>query len=220
MRNKLLWCAVGLLAATCAGQGYYIHAQKEADRVVAPGPWAEQDKWIADAKRSLYKGNPVPFRQFDELFNDDFFGRKFDPFAEIEDFRKRLNPLLDGREKALFGHSWDGWFQDRMGVGEIHPETRTTDKEVILSFHIPGLDGESLNISVNDDRIRIVYDAKTIQDKKDGKGASYFKSESARHFEKIMPVPRDADARKNRIVREGNTVKVVFEKRRREGQKA
>ena len=45
-----------------------------------------------------------------------------------------------------------------MGVTGIESETKTTDKEVILILKIPGLSGESVNI--NDDRIRIAYDAK------------------------------------------------------------
>lgn len=221
MSNKVLWCVIAMLAATCVGEAYYIHTKNKNDKPASlQDPLADQDKWIAEARKNLFKGYPIPFRQFDDLFNDDFFGRKFDPFAEIENFHKRFNPLFNDEEKPMFGRSWNNWFQNRMGIADIRPETTTTDKEVILSLKIPGLAGESLNINVNDDRIRIAYDAKSVQDKKDEKGSSYFKSESMRHFEKIMPIPEGADPKKNRIVHEGNTVKIIFEKRQHQAAKS
>lgn len=220
MNNKILWCAVGLLSAACAAQAYYIHSQNKAEkRAPAINDIArEQEKWIAEARKSMLGRNPVPFRQFDDLFNDDFFGRRFDPFAEIENFQKRMAPLLPDDQRSLFGQSWKDWVHDRMDLDEIQSETKTTDKEVIVSFKIPGLAGESLNVDVNDARIRIAYDAKTVDEKKDAHGT--YRNESVRHFEKIMPVPEEADSRKNRVVHEGNLIKIIFERRQRQAGKA
>lgn len=198
MKNKLLWCAVGVLGVTCVGQGYYIHAQNKRNERPA----------IEEFGKEQY--------EFDDLFNDDFFARRFDPFAKIENFHKGLGPLLPNEERSLLDRSWRDWFEDRMAVADIHPEIETTDEQVILSLKIPGLEGESLNININDDRIRIAYDIRTLQDKKDGQGASYFRSQSVRHFEKILPIPDGADPKRNRIVHEdgvkGRVVKIIFEK--------
>ena len=220
MNNKVLWCAVGLLSAACAAQAYYIHSQKKAEKSTpAVNDIArEQEKWIAEARKSMLGRPPVPFRQFDDLFNDDFFGRRFDPFAEIENFQKRLAPLLSDDQRSLFGQSWKDWVHDRMDLAEIQSESTTTDKEVVVSFKIPGLEGESLNVDVNDDRIRIAYDAKTVEEKKGEHGA--YRNESVRHFEKIMPIPGDAYPKKNRIVHDGNRIKIIFERRQRQTEKA
>ncbi|MEK7233389.1 MAG: Hsp20/alpha crystallin family protein [Elusimicrobiota bacterium] len=203
-----------LLAATCLGQAYYVHAEAEnkAKQGAAPADdfRKEQDKWISEVRKHMFGGTPIPFRRFDDLFNDDFFGRRFDPFAEIENLHRQMSPLFPKDQRLLFEHSWDDWFQDRMGVTGIESETKTTDKEVILILKIPGLSGESVNI--NDDRIRIAYDAKTVQTRTDAKGREVFKSESVRHFEKVMPIPEGANPQKNRIVHEGDTIKIIFEK--------
>lgn len=221
MREKLLWCAVGALGAACVGQGCYIYTQHEKRRRPAVEDfWKEQDEWISETRKNMLGGGPIPFRKFDELFDDDFFGRRFDPFSEVESFHKRFSPLFPNDERSLLGRSWRDWFQDRMGVADIRPEIKTTDDQVILSLKIPGLAGESLNIDVNADRIRIAYDAKTLQEKKDEGGGSYFKSRSVRHFEKIMPIPDGADPEKSRVLQEGDTVKIIFEKVRDQAGKA
>lgn len=215
MTNKVLWYAVGLLGVACAGQAYHIHSQKKVKdvRPVADDFRREQEKWFSQARENMFKGTPVPFRHFDELFNDEFFGRRFDPFSEIEDFNKKMGHLLPDNQRLLFGQSWKDWFHDRMDVAEIRPEIKTTEKDVTVSFKVPGLEGESLNIDVNNDRIRIGYDAKTVEEKKSDTGVS--RSESVRHFEKILPVPEEAKAHTNRIVRDRNVVKIIFEKRPR-----
>lgn len=220
MRNKILWCAVGLLSAACAAQAYYIHSQNKAatDKPSISDVVREQDKWIAEARKNMLGRAPVPSRQFDDLFNDDFFGRRFDPFAEIESFQKRMAPLLSEDQRSMFGQSWKDWFNDRMDVAGIQSETKSTDKEVVVSFKVPGLDGESLKVDVNDDRIRVAYDAKTVEEKKGENGA--YRNESVRHFEKIMPIPGDADPKKNRVVPEGNRIKIIFERRQHQTEKA
>lgn len=214
MTSKMLWCVVGLLGATCAGQAYHIYSSREAraGRWKAPAEdfWKEQHDWIARAREQLLKGGSIPPGRFDELFDDAFFGRRFDPFAEIENFNKRIAPFLREDERALFGRSWNEWFTDRLGVADVETGIEKTDKEVVLSIRIPGLKGESLKIDVNDDRIRIAYDAESIERAQDGAGRTAFQAMRARHFVKILPIPEDADPKTSRVVREGGALKVVF----------
>lgn len=216
MNNKILLGIAGLLFIACAGEGYYIHKLKKNQQATTPQDvWIDQNKWMSEVRKIFLMGNTVPFKDFDDLFNDKFFDRKFDPFAEIDRFHNKLNPFFNNSEKSLFGKSWDDWFQNRMDVADINPETNITDKEVILSIKIPGLKGESLNVNVNDNRIRIAYDAKSVQSKKDDKSGIDFSSQSIQHFEKIMPIPGEADPTKSRIVQDGDTVKIIFEKRQK-----
>ena len=53
----------------------------------------------------MFGGTPIPFRRFDDLFNDDFFGRRFDPFAEIENLHRQMSPLFPKDQRLLFEHS-------------------------------------------------------------------------------------------------------------------
>jgi len=111
----------------------------------------------------------------------------------------------DALDEGLFGEPFE--------PPAVQARTRTTGKQVVVELTIPGLDKDSLDIEVKDARIRIAYDARTVQAKKDGRGREYFRSESRRHFEQIIPVPAEAEAGKSRLAREGDTVKIVFPKR-------
>jgi HSP20 family molecular chaperone IbpA len=198
--------SVALIAATGAAKDGSSNGRETA----APDAWAEQDQWIEQARKDLLQGSPIPFKDFDRLFNDQFFSHHRDPFAEMLEFQKRLDSELGGPEKTLFGRSWNDWSGERMGLSAIQEKTRETDKEVIVELKIAGLDKDSLNINVSGARIRVSYDAKKLEDKKDGKGREIFKSESIQHFEKIMPIPQNADPKTSRIAKEGDVVKIIF----------
>jgi HSP20 family molecular chaperone IbpA len=214
MRNLIL---IALLAPACLAQAAGDQTQEKKSAIEEY--WSAQDRWLDETRKALLEGTTVPFQRFDDLFNDDFYGRRFDPFQEMEQLQRRMHAMLGESQQRLFNRSWNDWFDSRIGLTDIHTETKTTKDEVILSFRIPGLNADSLSININDNRIRVSYDAKNIQDKKDEKGKAYFKSESVQHFEKVMPIPADADPVKNRIVHEGDVVKVIFEKRREKGLK-
>lgn len=111
----------------------------------------------------------------------------------------------------MFGESWNDWFQDRMGLTGIRSEVVVTDKEVVVSFKIPGLKADSLEVDVNEQRIRAAYSARTVEEKKADGGVT--QTESVRRFEKILPIPAAADPARRRIVREGDSFKVIFERR-------
>lgn len=128
---------------------------------------------------------------WDGLFDDDFFKASFDPFP-------------------LFGQPWDGRLLQRMEMPAISAKTEERKKEVVVELSVPGLDKDSLNLSVDDSGIRIACDARTVQEKKDGSGREMFRGESTRHFEQVFPIPDDADGRASRIERKGDLVKVIF----------
>lgn len=119
--------------------------------------------------------------------DDRYLTGRPDPFAEMLEF--------------------PDWFGDRMDLAGIQEKTRETDKEVVVEMKINGLDKDSLKIEVDDSRIRAAYDAQKREEKKDASGREIFRRESVQHFEKIIPVPADADPRKSRIVKEGDVVK-------------
>jgi HSP20 family molecular chaperone IbpA len=211
VREKWLWLIIALLAATSAAQGYQLYQDKAARAAAsAPDLWSREDEWFERTRKNLLKGGPIPFKDFDELFDDRFFGRRFDPFAEMRELEKRFHSRLGGPEQSLFGRSWDDWFADRMDFSGIETKTKETDKEVVVELTIPGLDKDSLNIDVNESRIRVAYEARNIQNKTDERGRQTLRSESVRRFEKVLPVPQNADGRSSRIERDGDTVKIVF----------
>lgn len=190
MRQRAFWMFVALFVALIAATGVAKGGSSDGRATAAPDPWAEQEQWVEQARKSLLQGSPILFKDFDQRFSEP-----------------------GGQEKTLFGRSWNDWFGDRMDLAAIREKTRETGKEVIVELKLAGLDKDSLNINVNDSRIRVAYDAKKVDDKKDGSGRDIFKSESIQHFEKIMPIPANADPQKSRIEREGDVIKIIFPKR-------
>ncbi len=213
MNSKILWIVIAILSLACAGEGYYIHAEISPQPAPAApqNPWSALAQWQSQAIKNLSAGNPIPPQSFDNLFNDGFFQGQMDPFAEIRDFEKRMAPFFNAQQQPLFQRSWRSWFNDRMGLADIEPSIKTTRKNVTVSIKVPGLKKGSLNVSVSGSRIKLSYSAKTARIRKSAQGE--FQSESIRQFEKIIPVPADADPNANRIVRHGDTVKIIFSRR-------
>lgn len=217
-KQRWLWVVIALLAAVCAGQGYHIHAQKDEEKrpeekLPEEREMSPLERWHEQVRKELFRGGPFPFTRFDHLFNDDFFNRRFDPFAEIEGFHRRFSPLFQDREKSLFDRSWFRYFDDRMNVQDIRTNVERKGDEIIVTMRIPGLEGESFNLDINKDRIRISYNARTIEEKKDAKGNTYHRSESVQQYQKIMPIPDGADPDSSRVEQDGESIKIILKKR-------
>lgn len=217
LRQKALWTFIALLLATSVAQGYYLHyaaaAATPPDAWSQDDGWRRQQDWLEKARKRLLEDQSKAFKLPDSLFDDELFKPGFDPFKEIEQLERRMSEQLQTPREPLLDQPWDGWFTQRMNLPAIVSKTKKTDKEVVVELTIPGLDKDSLNIKVDDSRIRVTYDAKTVQKKQDGSGREVFQSESESRFEQVLPVPDDADGRSSRIAREGDVVKIIFPRR-------
>lgn len=193
MKEKALYSALVILLLACLGQAYYIHTQKKPAESAQRNNWpARTEKLNQDVQQRIHRGEPPPPAVFDDFFNDDFFGRKFNPFAEMELIHRQMAQAFQESERRMLDNSWDNWFNDRMGMEAFRTNITRTDKNVAIAIDIPGIDDKTADISINADRIRISFTAKNVQDKKDEKGAVH--QESSRSYTKIMPVPEDAVA--------------------------
>lgn len=123
--------------------------------------------------------------------------------ADIERLKEQMTPLQREEQESLRGRSFEEWFLAKVSVAGIRSEIKNTEDQVIVSFTIPGLKGESLKVVINDVLIRASYSARSfIED-----------VEAVRQFETVMPVPPNADARRHRFLQEGEGFKIIFEKR-------
>jgi HSP20 family molecular chaperone IbpA len=225
MKEKFLWMAVMLLAAVCAGEAWYIHAgrAKPAPAMAAGAQAAarreqvekafdnrlgELEAWRDSVHRRLMQGTaPVP-EDFDRFFDDQFFGRRFSPFTEMERIHRQMTEAFKDSEKAMFDDSWDKWFAERMDMAQFETSVERSDKEVVVTVKVPGLDKARSDISVNNDRIKLSF---TSRKKNEAKGAAgVVKSEAVRSYIKILPVPADAIAGSGKVVVEGDKVRITF----------
>ena len=215
--NKVAWLA-GALFVVCLLQTAYIFRQKrKAQSLIVPPPVVDLSDWVTQADKEMAQGRPVPFRSFDSLFNDRFFNRKFDPFSEMEKTFSAIDPLFKEEHKPLFEKSWDDWFGQRMNTTDISTQVSSSANQVIVSAKIAGLKEGSLNVNVDENRIRMSYSAKKTQEQKDAKGNIIQRSESEQDFEKILPIPQEADPKRFNIVQNGDEVKIIFDKRQHSG---
>lgn len=131
--------------------------------------------------------------------------------SDIESLKKLMTPAQQREAESLQGDAFEEWLEAKVAVSGIKSDIKVTDKQVIVTFTVPGLKAETLKIAISDVLIRANYSARSFVQGKNGRGA--LRSEAVRQFETIMPVPSNADARKHKFYPEGEGFKIIFEKR-------
>lgn len=215
MKEKLLWIAVILLLLLSLVQGYYIYTARDGEQKAggeqAPdAQWPELENWRKETQKQLLLGNPLPARDFDAFFDDRFFGRKYDPFAEMDRVHRQMLNWLRESEKFLFNESWDKWFAERMTMGRFKTEISRTEKNVILTIDVPGINSKELKVDINRGRIRISFSARASGEERKAGGVT--RSESSQSYIKILPVPAGALADTAVTTRDGERVVITFDR--------
>lgn len=101
----------------------------------------------------------------------------------------------------------DRWVSEAAG---IRSQIVSTDREIIVSFRVPGLRADSLRVAVGPVRVTITCDAVGVEES--GGGGRGGRREAARRYEMVMPLPENADGARHRVVGEGEAFKIIFEK--------
>lgn len=213
-KKKILTSIVmAFLIVVCFVQGGYIYKLKQDAKKQETDPWMRMDTWASDVHKKMFSGDPLSLKEFDSFFDDKFFGQRFEPFGEIQGFPDRYSRLFGQKEDSLFNRSWKNWFGERMDVADINPHVKTEGDKVIVALKIPGVEGESVKVDLNQDRIRLSYNATVKEEKKsDSGGISH--SEVSQQFEKVLPVPPEADSNTGRIEKKGEEIQIVFDKKK------
>lgn len=91
---------------------------------------------------------------------------RWDPFEEIRRLERRMNRLFEEfwstRPRLLLGTGETGIepFRGRIGIREPYTDVIETEKEVIVTSEIPGVEKKDININVTEDRIEISAESK------------------------------------------------------------
>jgi len=224
---KLLWAVIIFLTLLVLAQAGYIYKQRSGADAASAKPassqgtdqekaldaqWEELEKWRTNVHKRMGSGEPLLDPDFDSFFNDRFFGRRYNPFTEMERIHRRMLDTLREPERNLFDDSWGRWYGRRMLMGQFATEVTRTDKEVTVTIRLPGLTGKTADINITDDRIKVSFSAKTATEEKDGGGI--VKKESSQNYVKILPVPEDAAPGTGKVKIEGEQVKITFDKKK------
>jgi len=211
MRNRALVGVVALLAVACVVEAGYIlvhraNASAPERDVSARGAQQDLDRWETRVRKQIERSGRLGDEDFDRIFGDDFFRRRFDPFAEIDRVRRRIEEGLEGSGRAAFGDSFQSWFSKRMDLAGIRTSVADEGRDVAVSFGIPGLDTNSVKFDVNANRIRFRYDTRRDV-KKNGADV-----ETAESVEKVLPLPAGADPNGFEVRKGKDEVTLVFHK--------
>jgi HSP20 family molecular chaperone IbpA len=236
MREKYLWLAVGVLLALTLGQACYIYEEQVlAVENSSPPPvqpdiqrslyaeksydaqWEELEKWRDKVRASLGSGAPLLERDFDVFFNDRFFSGRFSPFTEMDRIRLEMSGQFGSSEKLLFNDYWDKWFEQRMRLREFGTDVARTDGAVTITIVIPGLSGETADVNITEDRIRISFSSKSGSEEK--LVAGVVRKESYKSYVKILPVPADAAAGTGKVKVEGDRIAITFDLKKTGGKR-
>lgn len=149
MNIKFLWAAIIFLSLLVLAQAGYIYKQRSgADTASAKAAlsqgedqekdldaqWEELEKWRTNVHKQMNSGSPLLDPDFDSFFNDKFFGRRYNPFTEMERIHRRMLDTLRESERTLFDDSWGRWYGRRMLMGQFATEITRTDKEVTVAI--------------------------------------------------------------------------------------
>lgn len=225
MKEKLLWIAVIALAALSAGEAWYIRAgrgktlpvpeararaaARRDDEAKAFGSrLSGLEAWRDSVHKRLMQGTAPAPEDFDRFFDDEFFGRRFSPFAEMERIHRQMTEAFKDSERAVFDDSWDKWFTERMDMDQFETSVERSDKEVVVTVKVPGIDKAKADISVNNDRIKLSFTSRKENEEKGADGV--VKSEAVRSYVKILPVPVDAVGASGKTSVDGDKVRIVF----------
>lgn len=93
--------------------------QKGGPGEVLDSQCGELEKWREKVHRQIGSGAPLLDQDFDSLFDDRFFGRKYDPFAEMERIHRQMRETTgDARETPTAGMD-KAWADRKEAVRQI-----------------------------------------------------------------------------------------------------
>lgn len=126
--------------------------------------WADRDDWFNSAFGPSL--GLAPFRELEERFD-----RLFDSFMQLGDWNQGWNK------------NWST-FVPAIDVNE-------TDKEVVITAELPGMDEKDIEISVSQDMLTLSGEKKAAHE---NKGKDYYKVErSYGTFQRSIPLPQGLD---------------------------
>lgn len=122
---------------------------------------------------------------FDGLFNDDFFGKSKNPFAEMQRMQKQM--LKEFNRPDIFQNSFDNWYKNKFGGGSIYElKQREDDKFIYYEIELEGLMPQKVDVDIKDGQVFISGNAEArVED-------NYLEST----FQRSFPVPPNVDANK------------------------
>lgn len=161
---------------------------------------------------SILKDQEKLFKNFDSMFNDDFF-RHDDPFEEMRKFRERLHgEFRPKKSNPLFSSPFDSWYEDKFGGGSVEEiSKREDDKYVYYDIKLPDVEGSSVKTNVENGYLTITGEVKKSKNADKGGGVHSFYQSS---FRRTIPLPEDVIGEQMEMVSEKDKLVLKFPKQK------
>ncbi len=196
MKNKILIISAIILSAFL----FYAYLSSREEKSY---------KSIEDIiKSEIEKHRKIEKELFDSLFNDKFFSKDYNPFEEIENFKKRIMRILN--DDKFFLRSFEDWEKLRISNEGIDIKTYETEKEYVYEINIEKPENKNLSIEVRNDYIKVYNDTKNI--KEEEKDNTIRKSFSSINITKYISLPPETRGKEHSVEKNENKIIIRFKK--------
>jgi HSP20 family molecular chaperone IbpA len=216
---RVIKTILAVLAVICIIQGYIIYTTVYQDKEDSNA--INNVSELSFGLMSNYKKNQQQdYNLFNQYFNDQFFTRHNDPFAEIDRLHKQMQDLMKNTYQSTFNHNWDSWFNQKFSFKDntmsqmgIKFTIDEKDFHYRIIIEIPNLKNNQVNVDIKKHHININGQFSQIQEHKNSFGDVVSKSEVHQSLSKMIPIPGDADYQKATIDKETDKIIITLPKK-------
>ena len=213
IKFKIILSLVIVLAAVCTAEGVIIYKQykKNIHKNFEDTFESFSSNMLDKFKRERKERDDM----FDHFFDDDFFSRQADPFAEMERMQKQLDKMIGSQSRGIFNDSWNSWFGDRFfgGADDVEFNQKEKNDSYIITLRIPNLKKNKLDIKIDENGVSISGEFSQMAEKKDADGNIISKREVHRTISKNFPISGDADHEKAEVKNNKDKIIITLPKR-------
>jgi HSP20 family molecular chaperone IbpA len=211
-KHYVLFAVITVLAVVCLIQAVIIFLHEDRGRI--SGDFRNGESFSHFLTEKFHKERDDQWDLLDRFFSDDFFAKRNDPFAEMDEFHQRMNRMMKESLRPSFQDSWDSWFNNRFlgGTGDVEIRTEEKKDSYVITLEIPNLKDNKLNITINEDGISIEGELTQIAERKDARGNVVARQEVHRSISQRFPIPHDADHEGAEIDNDGDRIKISLPK--------
>lgn len=168
-------------------------------------------------KRHIEESKKIEKEIFDSMFSDKFFSRDYNPFEEIEKFRKRILSILSNdKDIDIFNDSFSKWFNDKIILNNIpvdgfEVKTYENDEKYIVEIENKDEKNSNLSIEVKPDYIKISYEKKEISSNENNNPK--ISSSSYINSVKYFSLPPNVRGKEYNVEKKDKKIIISFEKK-------
>lgn len=141
--------------------------------------------------------------------------RRWDPYDEIRELERRMSRLFRefwGRGPRLLGTGETAIepYKGEVGIREPFTDIQESDKEIIVTAEIPGVDKRDIRINATEDRLEI--SAETKYEAKEEKEGYVRKERSYGRFYRALTLPATVKSQEAKASYKNGVLEVILPK--------